>query len=377
MSATAQSASYRIDIKAQVLRQAPPDAVGYGIVLPATSSETRPKIIPRREKGQDRTPYRLSPFDYPLDIRLRDATWYRILWFGKDGEQILPPPDSGIPSLYYFLGTPDHVELRETPSKQQPLPLAALAPDVTGPLRLAVSEHVAETVSETESATRDGTGRVSVSPVDSAQQSPSEQPSMTQSPAEQRSGLDVGGESNETQHPVAASVSRPQKLHPFWLAEGKCLLHVESLAQLLYEQRVVLAKEQGLAAPSEPLTQLSGDERKKIRRMARHPTMVQVGRALVEHISSVQEEGIGVLDSLPLNIESRSPSEQQVLLDAQKHPDTREYLEYLFRRARTLLAGTPPPLEPSNSLSSAERKRLTKLVFDMRSISHAVPPPDR
>ena len=380
-SATVHPASFRMDIKEQVLRQALPNAVGYGIVLPACSSDARPKIIPRRKKGEPRTPYRLSPFDYPLDIRLRDGIWYRLLWFGNTGALIPPTPDSGIPSLYFFLGTPDQAELREALSKQQPSLLTASATELMRSLPVVVTETKAEsvstvvsaTVSETLSAMQDGMGPASPEAVGLAQQSPSAQSPQTESPAEQRSALDVGNERNDALLSAAASGKYHEKLHRFWLEEGKCLLHVESLAQLLYEQRLVLVKEQGVAAPSEPLTQLSGDERMKIRRIARHPTMIQAGRALVAHISSAEAEGIGVLDALPLNIESRSPSEQQMLLDAQKHPEKREYLEYRFRRVRTLLAGTPPPLEPRNSLSSPERKRLTKVVLDLRSMSTAVP----
>lgn len=349
-----QPSSPRIDIKAQVLKQAPPDAVGYGIVLPATSSNARPKIVPRRKKGEQRTPYRLSPFDYPLDIRLRDATWYRILWFGKGGELIPPPPDSGIPSLYFFLGPPEHVAPREIPTRLEPLVLTVDATDSDKPKLLAVSDLVSETREAPVSSPAD--------PVDSAQESP---PEPTSAPT-------FVNEPKDSPHFVPASEKPPQKLHPFWSAEGKCLLHVESLAQLLYEQRAALAKEQGETAPAEPLTQLSGDERKRIRRMARHPAMVQLARMLLEHIASVQSEGIGVLESLPLNIESRSPSEQQLLREAQQHPDKREYLEYLYRRARTLIAGTSPPLEPKNALSTAERKRLTKLVYDLRSMSSMV-----
>lgn len=131
--------SLRIDIKVQILRQAPPDTVGYGIVLPATSSDARPKIIPRRKKGKGRTPYRLSPFDYPLDIRLRDATWYRILWFGTDGQQIPPPPGSGIPSLYFFLGAPDHGSMGEFPSQKVLNSTAQEATAEDKPKRLSAS----------------------------------------------------------------------------------------------------------------------------------------------------------------------------------------------------------------------------------------------
>lgn len=374
----------RIDIREQLLRQAPQGATGYALVLPAAQEGAPPKLVPRRKKGQDRSPYRLSPFDSPLDIRLRDATWYRILWFGKDGEQIPPPPDSGIPSLYFFLGTPDRVAPREIPTRLEPLALTADATDSAKPKLLAVSELVSETQEAAVSLPAD--------PVDSAPQSPPEQsspeqsppeqsppeqtsPEQTspeQSPPEQSSVQCLVSEPKDSHHFVLASKKPPQKRHPFWSAEGRCLLHVESLAQLLYEQRAALAKEQGQPAPPEPLTQLSGEERKNIRRMARHPAMVQLGRMLLEHIASVQSEGIGVLESLPLILEARSPSEQQLLREAQQHPDKREYMEYLSRRARTLLAGMSPPLEPKTALSTAERKRLTKLVFDLRSMSTMV-----
>lgn len=359
-----QASSLRLDIKEQILRQAPPGASGYGIVLPATSSDARPKIVPRRKKGEQRTPYRLSPFDYPLDTRLRDGTWYRILWFGNDGQQVPPLPDSGIPSLYFFLGPPEYVAPREISTRLEPLALPADATDSDKPKLLAVSELV--------SVTQEAAVSLPADPVDSAQESPPEQTPQERGPPEQSSAPCLVNEPKDSPHSVPASKRPPQKLHPFWSAEGRCLLHVESLAQLLYEQRAALAKEQGQPAPTEPLTQLSGEERKNIRRMARHPAMVQLGRMLLEHIVSVQSEGIGILESLPLSLESRSPSEQHLLREAQQHPDKREYMEYLYRRARTLLAGTSPPLEPKTALSTAERKRLTKLVFDLRSMSTMV-----
>lgn len=354
-----QAHPLRVDMKEQILKQAPQGATGYALVLPAAQEGAPPKLVPRRKRGASRNPYRLAPFDYPLDIRLRDATWYRILWFGKGGELIPPPPGSGIPSLYFFLGPPEPVVLREVQTRLEPLALTAGATDADKPKQLVASESVSETQEVTVS--------LPAEPVDSAQQSP-----LERTPPEQTSAPTFVNEPKDSTHPVPASKKPPQKLHPFWSAEGKCLLHVESLAQLLYEQRAALAKEQGQTAPPEPLTQLSGDERKKIRRMAGHPAMVQLARMLLEHIASVQSEGIGILESLPLNIEARSPFEQQLLREAQQYPDKREYMEYLYRRARTLLAGTSPPLEPKTALSTAERKRLTKLVFDLRSLSTMV-----
>ena len=341
-------------MKEQMLRQAPHDATGYALVLPAAQEGESPKIVPRRKRGEDRAPYRLSPFDYPLDIRLRDATWYRILWFGKNGQQVPPPSDTGIPSLYFFLGAAEHTALREFTKRQEPLALSDGAFDADKTKRLAPPEATSETQEATISPQTE--------PVEPAPQSPPEQSSAPAPVNEPR----------ESPAPVPASKNSPQKIHPFWSAEGKCLLHVESLAQLLYEERAALAKKQGQTAPTEPLTQLSGDERKKIRRMAKHPAMVELGRSLVEHIASVQSEGIDVLESLPLNIEARSPPEQHLLREAHKHPDKRKYVDYLYQRARALLAGEPHLAEPTTALSVAERKQLTKLVFDLRSLSTIV-----
>jgi hypothetical protein len=50
-------------------------------------------------------------------------------------------------------------------------------------------------------------------------------------------------------------------------------------------------------------------------------------------------------------------------------PDKQVYLDYLYARRDALLIGDPLPKEPSSKLSAAQRKRLSKIVADVRPIA--------
>lgn len=319
-SSTEQPESFRIDLKTQVLRQAPPDAVGYGLVLPASSSDARLKIIPRRKKGEGRTPYRLSPFDYPLDIRLRDATWYRILWFGKGGERIPPPPDSGIPSLYFFLGPPDSRFFFDSSSVDRPLDARETSPD--------------EILSD-----NGGAPAVPTSPQ-------SELPKV----------LTEGNEEEESITPA----SLPEETVP--------RLSIELLAQCLYEQRVSAAKEQGRTPPPEPLTCLSSDERKWVRRREQSSPFDALGHSFAQSFSSASSEAIDQYIASLRESERPRASDRQLLREVQTTPAKRSYVDYLFLRSAALLSGEPPPVEPKAPLTAQERHRLRKLILHPGSL---------
>lgn len=317
---TAKSSSPRIDMKEQVLRQAPVDAVGYGIVLPATTGGVRPKIVPRRKKGEMRTPYRLSPFDYPLDIRLRDATWYRILWFGKGGERIPPPPDSGIPSLYFFLGPPDSRFFFDSSSVDRPLDARETSPD--------------EILSD-----NGGAPAVPTSPQ-------SELPKV----------LTEGNEEEESITPA----SLPEETVP--------RLSIELLAQCLYEQRVSAAKEQGRTPPPDPLTCLSSDERKWVRRREQSSPFDALGHSFAQSFSSASSEAIDQYIASLRESERPRASDRQLLREVQTTPAKRSYVDYLFLRSAALLSGEPPPVEPKAPLTAQERHRLRKLILHPGSL---------
>lgn len=267
-----------------------------------------------------RTPYRLSPFDYPLDIRLRDATWYRILWFGKGGERIPPPPDSGIPSLYFFLGPPDSRFFFDSSSVDRPLDARETSPD--------------EILSD-----NGGAPAVPTSPQ-------SELPKV----------LTEGNEEEESITPA----SLPEETVP--------RLSIELLAQCLYEQRVSAAKEQGRTPPPEPLTCLSSDERKWVRRREQSSPFDALGHSFAQSFSSASSEAIDQYIASLRESERPRASDRQLLREVQTTPAKRSYVDYLFLRSAALLSGEPPPVEPKAPLTAQERHRLRKLILHPGSL---------
>ena len=87
--------------------QAPPDAIGYRLVLPHHEPGVPPSFSPRRRDGALRTLYSLSPFQYPDDLRLCDGRWYRIVWIDSQGKRIRTPASCPIPGLRYVVGPAD------------------------------------------------------------------------------------------------------------------------------------------------------------------------------------------------------------------------------------------------------------------------------
>lgn len=350
-----QSFTLRVDIPEQILIQAPSEATGYGLVLPSVDVGKPPKIAPRRKRGEPRQPYRLTPFDYPLDIRLRDGTWYRILWFGTDGQQVAPLSNRGIPSLYFFLGTPDRISaLPIARDRASPLLDAAAAEP-----KVLMLPTVATADTSPPATILDGNAQQSI-PKDAV-------PPQNEAPVS--APVTVAAEPTSYAQPDEPKPNRDaQPLHPFWTGEGKCALQLESLAQLLYEQRAAQARESGQPPPPEPLTQLGREERKKIRRLAEHPRLVRLGHLLLAHFESAKGDGMGAFESLPLDPTTLSEADRQLLLGAAQTPESRCFLDYVHQRGNALLVGEPLPSEPLTTLSESERKRIKKLLGDLRSI---------
>ena len=87
----------RIDMRQQVLAQAPKGASGYRLVLAHRDASLPPRLIPRRRA------YSLTPFEYPDDLRLCDGCWYRIVWTDSQGSRIRRGSEQ-IPGLCFVIG---------------------------------------------------------------------------------------------------------------------------------------------------------------------------------------------------------------------------------------------------------------------------------
>ncbi len=97
----------RIDMRAQITAQAPPDAIGYRLVIPHREPGVPPSFSPRRRDGTSRSIYSLRPFQYPDDLRLCDGRWYRIVWSDSQGIQIRIPAGCSIPRLRFVVEPAD------------------------------------------------------------------------------------------------------------------------------------------------------------------------------------------------------------------------------------------------------------------------------
>ena len=87
--------------------QAPPDAIGYRLVIPHREPGVPPSFSPRRRDGTSRSIYSLRPFQYPDDLRLCDGRWYRIVWSDSQGIQIRIPAGCSIPRLRFVVEPAD------------------------------------------------------------------------------------------------------------------------------------------------------------------------------------------------------------------------------------------------------------------------------
>ncbi|MBL9002743.1 MAG: hypothetical protein JNJ46_00785 [Myxococcales bacterium] len=103
----------RVPIDRQILRQAPPGAVGYRLALPGRTHAEKSKIIPGADATGAPRCWSLHPFQLPDDLRLRDGHAYRILWVDAQGAAIPPQGTAQLPALRFFLGPADAESVEE------------------------------------------------------------------------------------------------------------------------------------------------------------------------------------------------------------------------------------------------------------------------
>lgn len=411
----------RVDMRTQVTTRAPDGAVGYRLVLPNRNPAIPPKIIPRRKSTDSKSYYSLVPFEYPDDLRLCDGCWYRIVWIDSQGNRIRAERDAPIPGLCFVVGpvgqtqsvsivqtgtersataalpnvlSADDQALTESPSVME-------IPSVTA-ARCSTPDALAETPSvETTETVTEGPAQTespSVTPLPSETETT---PDSSPPPAIPASSDEVASvpiesvavtETAETPpvnlpgNPFAAplwpgtlvpntdgtlppSVKQKPQRDSFWDGPGKFAKQLESLAQVLYEQRLSAAQEASLPLPEEPLTQLSREERKEIRRAASHPFWKALGVYLNRRFARAKRKGIGAVASLPIVPTPLDDKDKRLMDEVLASPDKRVYLDYLYARRDALLVGDVLPKEPSSKLSTAQRKRLAKIVADVRPIA--------
>ncbi len=396
----------RIDMRVQVTSQAPTGAVGYRLMLPRRDGLLPPRLIPRRREAERRACYSITPFEYPDDPRLCDGGWYRIVWIDSEGNRLRRERGATIPGLCFVVGPVDpaphdamlHIDSKShtpiaLPTERESATIGALAePSVAMALPSTTDTGTAVT-EQTDSASQPS---VTASSTEAAATGCDVVPSNTESSAEAIAAvsvatepvtnlsqpLQVGDAGSSVRPPLIPGFSSEQvasipgsgqksksKRDPFWDGPGKFAKQLESLAQVLYEQRLSTALASNVSPPSEPMTQLSREERKEIKRAASHPFWQALGRYLNARFARAKREGISVVASLPLVPTPLDGKDKRLMEEVSASPDKRVYLDYLYERRDALLVGDELPKEPASKLSSADRKRLAKIVADVRPIA--------
>jgi hypothetical protein len=377
----------RVDMRTQVMTQAPDGAVGYRLVLPNRDAAIPPKIIPRRKSTDSKSWYSLVPFEYPNDLRLCDGSWYRIVWIDSQGNRIRRERGAPIPGLCFVVGPASgsqnvavvHSETEKpAPNALPEAPDTNATGTVTEPQTQMESPSVTPLPSETVAPSSSSPPSDVPASSDSTSSVPSESAAVTAqaepSPAQNTGNpfappLWPGSIVPNTDGTSLPVTQRKPLLDPFWDGPGRFAKQLESLAQVLYEQRLAAAQEAGLPPPVEPLTQLSREERKEIKRAASHEFWKALGFYLNQRFARAKRKGIGAFASLPIEPTPLNDNDKRLMDEVLRSPDKRVYLDYLHARRDALLVGDELPKEPVCKLIAAQRKRLVKLVADVRPIA--------
>jgi hypothetical protein len=147
----------RVDLRTQVITQAPKHAIGYRLVLPGHCAGDWPKLSPKRSQERAAAWYSLTPFEYPDDLRLRNGSCYRVIWIDAAGLRIRLKAEESIPSLYFFLSPPS------VPDKAAESDPPEVVSQDSDKLRVTSATSITEDHSVTSSQSQDGALHVAIS----------------------------------------------------------------------------------------------------------------------------------------------------------------------------------------------------------------------
>lgn len=131
----------RIELREQVLSQAPALATGYRLILPSPRDGDRPRLVPRRRSETDPGCYSLHPFQPPLDRRLSHGRTYRILWVDTKGNPVAPRADVPVPGLYFWAG-PASAQTASTQAMDAALRMAQGTPHEPAVRKQAIEQRL-------------------------------------------------------------------------------------------------------------------------------------------------------------------------------------------------------------------------------------------
>lgn len=343
------STAWCVDMREQVLSQAPKEAAGYRLVLSPRKTSDMPRLCPKRSRTRDTAWYTLAPFEYPDDLRLRDSLWYRIVWVAAQGERIRMKAGEPVPGLWYFVG-PHSVRghLHKSAAEHQN-PVSYMP---HSPAPLLVTAVTPSTATEPPTLATAATAAAAM-----------------ETPAPRAAASPTPPESQPMEEWKALLDSFP----PLDMEHSGLLVNFvaspEYMIQLLYEERLAEAKASGRTAPKQPITSLSHKELSSIHAAltsARLPShFTQQCKAV---FAFLRRNGTDVLATLPLALFPLNEEQRRPIQHAASNPSKRTYARYVCAWQDARLADQPFPVEPNVNLSSKERNEIRKMMRDLRNV---------
>lgn len=384
LQATSQRVTQeRVDMREQLVGQAPKEAAGYRLVLPPRRAGDAPKLSPARSRASEVPWYSLAPFEYPDDVRLCDGSWYRVVWVDAQGQRIRLQPGEPVPGLYYFVGPPTKTEPAPVqsapasagqPSEPAPTPL----PECDTPIHIPAPE--AETASQAAaalpppSAEEETTATAAVmafAPASTAPPSHSDDtPASYPRPAEIALPDDPFITRIEQDTDVAFELlltSYPEIPLEHWSPIYAFVMQVPWMIWLLNEERRKQAMASGLPPPDGPVLNLPTKDREVAMRLASTAPsyLIPFCKSL---FAFLRQHGTDVLEFAPVPFYPLQHREQQAILQALRDPHQRTYMEYVCRWQDTLLNAEKVPSEPTVKLRSDRKYEIRKLMTDLRAV---------
>ena len=146
------------------------------------------------------------------------------------------------------------------------------------------------------------------------------------------------------------------------------ILDTEKCEQASFEMSRLQANSTDDLSLKEPFVELSGDERKKIRRIVTEPAMQKALLRLRDEFDTACKQGGDAMFALPQPFTSLQPSDREALRPLIQSPEHRAFMVYCQQRREAMLTAQPLPSEISTRLSGKEQKAIRKQLRDRRAL---------
>ena len=148
------------------------------------------------------------------------------------------------------------------------------------------------------------------------------------------------------------------------------VLDADKLAQANFEIRRLQANRADDSSLKEPFVELSGDQRKEIRRVVTEPGQQEALLRLRDAFDAACKQGGDAVFALPPPFTSLQPSDGDKLRLLIQSPEHRDYMAFQKQRREALLTAQPPPSPIATRLSDKEQKAIRKQLRDRRALAY-------